>query len=163
MSLQPSSQILGLKTKILCYVCSCAACRGRKARCVPNTHGPCQRCSKSGLTCVFEETEPWKSNSRLAGRGSSEHAPSNARREMGQEQHLSRSDAEVRVLGEFAGSPVESFYSNARTGSDPRSPDEVSANQTDQAKRLVTQETSPVSGELEGAILLVEEPGRTRE
>lgn len=64
-----------------------------------------------------------------------------------EEGPLSRVEDEVRVLGEFAGSPVESFSSQVKGGGDAsRTP----------------EDGVQTSGELEGAVLLVDEPGRTR-
>ena len=138
---------------------SCAACRGRKARCVPRPPGDCERCETNGLTCVFEDIqEPWKSSSRFSRSSLSHDMPS---RSQGQETPSSRAEAEVRVLGDFAGSPVESFYSNATTRSNPQTLDDVESIQQYKNGRVLPQDT-PASSELEGAILLVEEAGRTR-
>ncbi|TVY44085.1 putative transcriptional regulatory protein [Lachnellula occidentalis] len=151
---------------------ACAACRSRKARCVPRRQGSCQRCEATHQACVFEGfSETWKSDSRRSHDrtlSASSQAPDENNEPWAAAWDPSRPqpDAGVRVIGRTVGlSPTESFCSpTRRSRCNSNNPDEENpaVAQYENPTPLL-QEPNPASDELEGAILLVEDPGRTHQ
>ena len=100
----------------------------------------------------------WSSSSRSTGRKLSQDMVWQAN----DQRDPATAEDEVRILGSFAASPADSDYPNVETVSSRKSDDNTSyAIQQYQSIKTSSQK-KPASGELEGAVLLVEEPGRTR-
>lgn len=91
-------------------------------------------------------------------------SPASVRGEATEASAASRYDTEVRVVDcSVARSPSELHFLSNRSEHTPKSPEEFNhPRQQHESNRSPAQETDFPNGELEGAILLVEDPGRTR-
>lgn len=124
--------------------CRCAVCRARKSRCIALHDGACQRCVEKGEECDLESSQASQSpavssTANIHDQQMSISSPVSFHKEREAETPTSLQTSQVRVLG----CSVESTKPDCRV--------------------QTSREHSPApSEESEGAILIVEDLGRTR-
>ncbi|PVH70978.1 hypothetical protein DL98DRAFT_564041 [Cadophora sp. DSE1049] len=143
---------------------ACAVCRARKSRCITLHTGACQRCVEKGEECDLDASQPSlspaiSSTASINDQQMSRSPPVSFRRENGAEAPTSLETSQVRVLGcsaesnrlPTALSTTGSVFETSPTGT-----------KLDCTVRSSEEQSPAPSEEPEGAILVVEDLGRTQ-
>jgi hypothetical protein len=144
--------------------CRCAVCRARKSRCIVRHSGACERCVEKGEECDLEvsrdpQSPAISSTASVNGQHMNRSSPRSGHKEKYADTPSSLQITQVRVLGRSAEgnlplttlSAAEAILETRPTGTNP------------DCRARSSVEKSPIpSEESEGAILIVEDLGRTR-